>query len=148
MQDDAPPKPETGLDQMPGFWVRRASQLVRAYFAEECGESGLTPEQYSILLLVGQQDALDQTTLARLVHLDPATTGNIVRRLVERGWLQRTRNPLDGRAWTLRLTEMGAETLATARQRGRRVKERFLGVLADDEAAEFMRLVRKLVEHN
>lgn len=145
-QTEAQAGTEPGLEQMPGFWLRRASQQVRALFAEECGQDGLTPEQYTILLLVRQSDALDQTQLARLACLDLATTGNIVRRLVERGRLARCRNPRDGRAWTLTLTAEGLETLDRARQRGRRVRERFLGRLQDDEAAEFMRLIRKLVE--
>lgn len=135
------------LEEMPGYWVRRATQQVRAYFTEECGsEAGITPEQYTIMCVVEREEAIDQTSLAKAASLDLATTGNIVRRLVERGWLHRQKKAGDGRAWELALTAESIEILDETRQKGKRVRDRFFKDLTHEESQEFLRLVRIIVE--
>ena len=135
------------LEDMPGYWVRRATQQVRAYFNEECGaDAGITPEQYTVMCVVEREGVTDQTRLARAASLDLATTGNIVRRLVGRGWLDRRKRKSDTRAWELTLTGEGAELLRLSRQKGRRVRERFFQDLTPEESDEFLRLIRIIVD--
>ncbi len=86
--------------------LRRAHFEAEARFAEVYG-SLATSRQLALLVAVAQSSRASQTEIARQIGLDANTCSDLVRRTVERGWLRRTRSPLDGRVYQLELTAPG-----------------------------------------
>jgi DNA-binding MarR family transcriptional regulator len=66
-------------------------------------ELGITGPQRLVLLVVGQFPDLSAGELARIVRLHPSTITGILQRLVERGLIERARDPGDSRRARLRL---------------------------------------------
>jgi len=79
-------------------------------------DSGLTPRQYLLLLLVkGSPDGTEQTTVGSLckrLHLAQSTVTELVSRAELAGLVSATQSETDGRVSEIRLTEDGEKRLA------------------------------------
>ena len=91
---------------------------------------------------------LDQTALGQEVGLDRTTTADVVKRLEERGLLERRPNPDDRRTRHVQLTAQGQERVAELHGDMTRAQERLLEPLRPAEKAILLDLMRRLVEAN
>jgi DNA-binding MarR family transcriptional regulator len=132
----------------PGFLVRRLHQIHVAMFFEECKSSNTTPVQYAILSALAVMPGLDQTALGQEVGLDRTTTADVVRRLEERGLLERRENEADRRTRHVFLTREGKSAVNAMHADMVRAQERMLSPLTDAQQKTFMKLVSQLVEAN
>lgn len=136
------------LYERPGFLVRRLHQIYYAIFYEECKTQNVTPVQYGVLTVVALHPDLDQTSLGQAIGLDRTTTADVVKRLEQRGWLERHSSPVDRRTRHVRLTQEGQVIVDSLHNNINRLQERFLDPLRPAERAMFMQFMRTLVEAN
>ncbi len=136
------------LETLPGHHIRRLHQIAVAIFLQETEAHGLTPVQYAALQTVANQPGIDQRTLAGRIGLDTSTVAGVVDRLEARALLQRNVSPQDKRVRLLTLTGTGATLLADVEPAMRAAQQRILAPLPKAERAEFMRMLRVLVEAN
>jgi DNA-binding MarR family transcriptional regulator len=136
------------LDDLPGHHIRRLQQIAVAIFLQETEPLGVTPVQYAALQIVAQQPGVDQRTLARTIGLDTSTIAGVVDRLEARSLLRRSPDADDRRVRRLTLTPDGEALLAALLPGMLRAQERILAPLRKDERAEFMRMLRQIVETN
>jgi len=127
-----------------GFLLRRAHQRHVALFLELTSHYGLTPTQFTALFKAVELGRVTQNLLGRLAAMDPATVQGVAQRLVARGLLQRTQDPMDRRTVVLTPTEAGTamidRTVACAQQS----HDAALAPLTMDERAQLLALLRKL----
>ncbi|MGO4328518.1 MarR family winged helix-turn-helix transcriptional regulator [Cupriavidus sp. 2TAF22] len=152
-QAEAPASPDADpakelLWARPGFLVRRLHQIHVAMFFEECKSASITPVQYAILTVLSVLPGLDQTALGQEVGFDRTTTADVVRRLEERGLLERKDNPADRRTRHVHLTKEGQAVVASLRADMERAQERMLAPLRPAQRKVFMELLSTLVEAN
>jgi DNA-binding MarR family transcriptional regulator len=140
------PTPE--FASLPGHYIRRLQQIAVAIFLQETQTHGVTPVQYAALHQVGATPGVDQRTLARAIGLDTSTVAGVVDRLEGRGLMQRSASADDKRVRLLGLSAAGQALLAAIEPDLRLAQERILAPLAEAERAEFMRLLRTLVDAN
>lgn len=143
-----PEPPAVNIDDQPGHHIRRLHQISVGIFLQELGDTGITPVQYAALQTVANQPGIDQRTLARTIALDASTTGGVLDRLEQRGALERRTAPQDRRARQLWLTDAGAELLAEAVPAMLAAQRQILAPLTERQQAEFMRLMRIVVDEN
>lgn len=82
-----------------------------------CGRS-LSVSEAHALLEISRNQALSQGALGQRLRLEKSTVSRLVSQLQRHDWVERTRDPVDGRAVRLQLTAQGrqvAEQVATAR---------------------------------
>jgi MarR family transcriptional regulator, lower aerobic nicotinate degradation pathway regulator len=137
-----------GLDTLPGHHIRRLQQIAVALFLQEAEPLGVTPVQYAVLQAVANEPGLDQRTLAGRVALDTSTVAGVVDRLEARALLQRHASATDRRVRQLQLTPEGEALRAQVEPAMRRAQQRILAPLPRAERAEFLRLLRVLVDGN
>ncbi len=82
------------------------ARLTRLLNDTSTGE-GLTPTQYSVLVLVRNKGPLGLTELAELEGLNPTMLSRVVKALDERGLVRRMPDPGDARAARLAATTEG-----------------------------------------
>lgn len=87
--------------------VSAASRALVAFYRPLLEPLGLTHPQYLAMLALWQHGDLTLKALAELLHLEPATTSPLVRRLAAMGLVTRDRDGVDERALAIRLTEAG-----------------------------------------
>lgn len=146
MPDRSDPSPE--LEELPGHYIRRMQQIAVAIFLQETEAFGLTPVQFAALQAVSRQPGVDQRTLAGLIGLDTSTTGGVIDRMEARGLLRRNPSENDRRVRLITPTDDGQALLAQVRPAMLRAQERMLAPLPPEQQAEFMRMLRVLVDAN
>jgi DNA-binding MarR family transcriptional regulator len=136
------------LETLPGHYIRRLQQIAVAIFLQETSPTGVTPVQYAALQAVANTPGIDQRTLARTIGFDTSTTAGVIDRLEARGLLLRNASPDDRRVRLLTLTDKGHELLESVVPAMLRAQARMLEPLPKRERAEFMRMLRELVQAN
>lgn len=128
------------LREAPGYLARRLYQAYQAAWARSV-DSILTGPQFAVLATVEAHPGVDQGSLASTVALDRSTMADVCRRLEDRGLIERTTAPADGRRKLLTLTDNGEQTL---REVGRRVETLGDQLLSPLDDAGRVRLLREL----
>ena len=137
-----------GLWSRPGFLVRRLNQIHYAMFFEECAESGITPVQYGILTVLSQNPWLDQTTIGYELGLDRTTSADVIKRLEDKGWLERRVNPTDKRSRQANITPAGVVLMESVKGSMARSQQRLIEPLSPANRKLFLSLLTELVEAN
>ena len=132
------------LEAHVGFLLRKAHQRHAAIFLDAAAEHGLTPMQFAALSKTVETGRTTQNLLGRLVAMDPATIQGVVRRLIARGLLTRTHDPMDRRTVVLAPTEAGLALHAQAVIAARKAHDCALSTLAPDEQDQLLSLLRKM----
>jgi MarR family transcriptional regulator, lower aerobic nicotinate degradation pathway regulator len=130
--------------QAPGFLIRRAHQTSMAIFAEELGSYEVTALQFAILQALVDEPGADQITVAQRVALDAATSGSVIMRLEERGWLRREPSPTDKRRKLLWLTPEGETQALAMKKHAKKVQQRLLASLSAAEQVQFVALLKRI----
>ena len=99
------------LDFMRLLWavdhgLQRRSKRMEA-------ELGVTGMQRTIIRLIGRYPQITAGRLAELVHVHPSTLTGVLKRLVERGFVHRERDPEDARRARFVLLPPGSEIDST-----------------------------------
>ena len=136
------------LQQRPGFLIRRLHQIHVALFAEECGGEGVTPVQYSVMTALDQLGAVEQIALGRAVGLDRANVAEVILRLEQREWVERSISVKDRRMKIATLTEKGRALLDRVEALAARAHERTIEALAPAERKTLLKYLRLLVAAN
>ena len=136
------------LESLPGHHIRRLHQIAVAIFLQEAEPHGLTPVQYAALQSLANHGGGDQRTLAGRIGLDTSTVAGVIDRLEARALLQRNASPQDKRVRLLTLTDAGHALLQAVEPAMRLAQQRILAPLPKAERAEFMRMLRILVDAN
>lgn len=106
----------------------------------------LTPRQYAVLVSISKNEGLSQTNLVEMTGIDRSTLADIVRRMLKKGLVQRRRTKEDARAYSVRLTEDGRNVLRSAEPMAKRVDQRILEALPDEQRKRFLSDLNMIVE--
>jgi MarR family transcriptional regulator, temperature-dependent positive regulator of motility len=132
---------------LPGHLIRRLHQLSTQIFMRRVQESGhnLTPVQFAALDALRHRPGIDQAGLADMIAKDRATTGAVVDRLRQKGWIERVVNRRDKRARELTLTAEGDAVLDAVAPVVVQLQREALPGLDDQEYRLFVDLAAKAV---
>lgn len=125
--------------------LHRAGQRADELFAENVGKIDITPRQFAVLKAVGESDEPSQTLLVTRTGIDRSTLADIVRRLVERGMLQRRRTRHDARMYAVKLTSSGQSAVRGAEPAAKKTDERLLAPLSATERDSLLKLLSRIV---
>lgn len=126
-----------------GFQIRRAHQNSVSTFLQMFKPHDLTPPQYGALSVVLRWGPISQIDLARSLGFDRSTTALVVGLLVKRKLIAKTADVKDRRKFALTLTPAGRKLLQACAADANAVREALLAPFTRQEAAEFLRLLRK-----
>jgi DNA-binding MarR family transcriptional regulator len=114
--------------------------------------SGITPTRLAALAALARHPGgLRQGDLAELMNISAPSMTRLVEIMCEAGWIERTRDPRDGRALLLVLSAVGQKTLDTLRLESASVLSTDLADLTADERATLQAAVpvlRKLADRH
>ena len=98
------------------FMMDEISRAARKAFDDRAQPLGLNRTQWRVLAQLIKDPALNQTDIARRLELESATIGLAVTALTQKGFIERRRDPADGRSWSLGLTRRVEEILPDLRR--------------------------------
>jgi len=111
---------EISLGPLPaylGYQVRQVQSAIFGDFVNITAETGVTPGEFSLLMLVEHNPGINQGALARMYNIDKSTLSIAVASLVKRGLVQKTPNEEDRRYHAVSLTPEGRDVLVRTTQK-------------------------------
>lgn len=132
------------LERQIGHLLRRAHQRTTAIFMANMAELQLTPTQLAALAKISDEGRVSQNRLGRLTAMDPATMQGVIKRLSDRGYIDRAPDPHDRRRTALTLTAAGREVLTRAAPQSVKTSVETLAPLTPRQQAVFLQLLQKL----
>ncbi|WP_321813165.1 MULTISPECIES: MarR family winged helix-turn-helix transcriptional regulator [unclassified Paraburkholderia] len=114
---------------------------VRAKYATYLG---ITPPQFSILSLVGEQGSSSVGQIATHLGVSSPFVTSESNKLVKGGYLCKVTSDYDRRSMLLSLTENGMDLILKVAPMRRFANDTVFGVLSDEEAHQFIAIVKKL----
>ncbi|WP_259404836.1 MarR family winged helix-turn-helix transcriptional regulator [Microbispora sp. H10830] len=124
-----------------------AAPLTRALMAAETPilrEHGLSMWAYSVLLGLDERPVRTQAALAESIGADKTRIIRVLDDLQRRGLIERSPDPADRRVRLLSITPEGRRLRDAAQVGIRRMEERLLSRLSDDDREAFVRVLRVL----
>ena len=126
--------------------LHRAGQCADEMFSTSLSSGTMTPRQFAVLKAVDASIEPSQTTLVEMTGIDRSTVADIVRRLVERGLVQRRRTRRDARMYALKLSTKGRTALSEAEPAALTTDEKLLAALNPLERAAFIDALARIVK--
>lgn len=126
------------------FLLAQLGSHAAEQFAHALAEHDLTPPLAGVLRLLHSEPGLSQQRLAERLGTAPSRVVGYVDDLESRGWISRTRDPVDRRVNVLTLTVAGQQAFDTLAALGSDHEQRITGVLDEAEHATLRELLGKL----
>lgn len=131
------------MEQTLAFYIN----ILRGDFTQFCGqrlkELGLSQGLLYFLLYVGRHPGCSAGELASVIGADSGHTTRSVEKLVQQGFMTRTRSQQDKRAVVLELTEQGREAFVQAGQWFRQWEVQRTQGLSGEELTQLKALLQK-----
>jgi DNA-binding MarR family transcriptional regulator len=130
--------------------VERFSRLlprlgkVYAGFESSFKDTSLTKLDLLALGVLGKREHFIMSELTEKLSVALSSATGIIDRLVEKGYVSRSRTDKDRRIVQVRLTEKGANLLADKNMRAMLMVERMLSCLDEQEQEELIHLLEKV----
>lgn len=113
----APGEGKRGTEGYLGYLLRQAANAYRHRADRALADLGITPPQFSVLIMLSAYPGYSNADLARLALLTPQTVSVIVGNLLKAGLIERHPHAVHGRIQQLDLTPQGSTLLSAARDR-------------------------------
>ena len=132
------------LEGYTGFLLRRIGHATFERFAPATAAYGLHPMHFGMLNVLEADSPIAQHELARRTGVDPSSMVARMDVLEEQGMVERRRRPDDRRAYEIRLTERGRQTLVELRGVATGITEDLLGPLDEGERKTLHELLTRV----
>lgn len=134
------------LTGTPAHLMRRCNQFYGDLFVRETGDRDLTKQQYLVLCALEQHEGVSQTALVNATGIDRSTMAEMIRRMLERGFLTCKRTEDDARANAVAISPSGRRILKAARLAAERAERALLEPLAPSERSRFVKCLATIAQ--
>lgn len=105
--------------------------------------ANLDRSAYLLMHQIASHGSAGVKALSDEFHLDISTVSRQAAALEQKGYVRRIPDPVDGRAYTLQMTDLGEEVLQENRQARQDIIDKMLSRWSDGERVIFGELLRK-----
>jgi DNA-binding MarR family transcriptional regulator len=130
----------------PGLLLAMVGHAAMRRLRDTHTANDLTPRQFRVLALLGDQGAIGQSELAATVGTDPSVLVTMLNPLEDDRLISRERDPSDRRRHVVTLTPAGEAHLVRAAQAQRTAEDELFDVLDTDEREQLRGLLMRLQE--
>jgi DNA-binding MarR family transcriptional regulator len=132
-------------DDSAGYLVNHLARLFARDLQARIKPLGLSTGTFPALLVLWEGDGLTQRELIERLDIEQPTMTNTLARMERDGLIRRGKDPADGRAQRIWLTESARALEGPATAAAEAVNARALERLSSEERVAFLELVRKVI---
>ncbi len=132
------------LPELVGFHLRRAQVSVFNRFGRVIARAGVTPGQFGILVLIGANSGLTQSSLAKAAGVERSTMVATIDTLERKKLTERSPSPVDRRSYALILTPEGKSLLTKLKRAVREHEKRILRDFNPEEKDKLMEFLYRI----
>jgi DNA-binding MarR family transcriptional regulator len=133
------------LDEGVGFMARVLVGLATSIYEEVTGQTDITPQQFGVLLTLYQQGAMTLGEITKATRADLSTTGEMVRRMTDRGLVTRAAGKEDRRTISISITKNGVTALLALVPQMPKLHERLLAPIPAEQRRQFLQNLKRIV---
>lgn len=122
----------------------RARENVMGPIRAMLADAGVTEQQWRVLRVIDEHDALDPTEIAERACLLLPSLTRILQTLVDKGYIYRRPHPTDGRRLQITITQEGRDFLASNMAESERIMARFQEHLGNERLESLLDLLNQL----
>jgi len=126
--------------------LRRAWYGLNQAFRRRIAHLGLTPDQFTVMRTLLENDGITQRELAKLMSSDPNTVASLLARMEKAGLVNRQAHEKDKRAHRLRLKPAGRRKYEAARVIAIAMQAEVLSVLPEELRESFLQNLDRVAE--
>lgn len=139
--------PISSPQQFLGFLLGSTHRRISNAFARALKPFDITPEQWSVLMMIADRGGINQKEVAAAAAKDQPTTARIVELLQKKGFITKSTSPSDRRAFLLYATDEGKELIErTLHLEEQNINAAVAGL--SPEQLEELRSMLELIYHN
>jgi MarR family transcriptional regulator for hemolysin len=127
-----------------GYTTNHAARLLIRLLDRELAPFGLSPAYMPVLLAL-QHGPHPQKTLAEAAQVEQPTMTATLARMERDGWIERNKNPHDGRSVLVSLTPKATSALADVQTAVERLNALALADLNEQETHQLFALLNKVI---
>ncbi|MBI1340752.1 MarR family transcriptional regulator [bacterium] len=124
--------------------LRRTLQVASEAFQKQPMADGVTLRQAEVLAAIAQQEGASQADLVIATGVDRSTMADMLKRMQDKGLINRATAARDGRAKSVALTAEGWEVLNEAQPRMREVNDALLQLIPKKKRDAFLAALDQL----
>ena len=125
----------------------RSAYLALHRHTNACfAKDGVTADQFVLLAVLAEADAVTQQELVRRVGSDPSTMRAMLLLLEGRGLVAREPHPADGRARCVTLTGKGRQIFEKLLKKSETLRARLLAAFRPNEVTALVELLHRVAE--
>jgi DNA-binding MarR family transcriptional regulator len=145
--DSAEPLPIDSPDRkrLPPL-LRRAWYGLNQAFRRRAAHLKITPDQFTVLRTLLENDGITQRELTHLMASDPNTVASLLERMEVSGLLERLPHERDKRAYRLHLKPLGKKKYEAAREIAIGLQAEVLGVLPAEDREKFLNQLAQIAD--
>ena len=138
--------PQLYLENQLCFPLYAASRLTTKLYAPYLNQLDITYPQYLVLMALWQHDSQSVKEIGNRLYLESNTLTPLLKRMEQKGLIQRTRSTSDERTVMISLTESGQDMKEKAKEIPHKLIESFgEGSVNEEELFNLQRALFKLV---
>lgn len=140
--------PETlPFPHLTGYWVNRLASAFRTVVDRELRVHDLTRRQVGVMMMIRRGLGASAADLTRATHVDSTAITRMIDRLEEKGLIERSPDPDDGRRQLLHLTDAAHSLMPEIEAISKRVEERFEAGLRKSDLHTFHRVMMTMLDN-
>lgn len=127
--------------------LRRAYMRLHRDTCAQCAQMDVTADQYVMMNVIKSAGKATQSELVVLIDSDANTVSAMLRRLQQRGLIERQMHAKDSRAKVVRLTPEGEKTLAKLEHMTLKNRREMENTFTKAELTQLVSLLRRLASY-
>jgi DNA-binding MarR family transcriptional regulator len=131
---------------LPSYLAGHVAKVIQRPLREQLAAHGLQLPHYAVLAALAELGPASQQDLARRLDLDKSHMVKFVDHLQQHDFVARAPSGTDRRSYSISLTRAGTELIAEIDPIARRSQRELLNALSDDEQAQLIDLLARVVE--
>jgi DNA-binding MarR family transcriptional regulator len=129
-----------------GYALRRAQLAAYKCYGEVFGSTGITPAQYSVLLVIELNPGLRQNQVSDALGIKRANFVGLIDTLEKRGLVVRHSTTTDGRAYALHLSEGGETYIRSLHALSAKLEQRLGAKLSKSQRKAMMSALNAIAD--
>lgn len=130
-----------------GYQLRLTQLAIFNDFGTSVHDQELSPGRFGVLVLIGSNPGLTQSSLAAATQLDRSTMVAVIDQLEERGLVERRASPNDRRSNALWLTAAGKKLLQGMKRRVKAHEKHIAAALGVDDTTRLIDMLERIRAH-
>jgi len=129
------------LDESVGYLVNQTGRKLTALLLQHFKPYDITPEQWTLLNRLGEQDGITQCDLAKRIDKDQTNVTRMLDQLERKGFVKRRMNEADRRSYLACITEEGKALVRKLAP----IESEVLDLVTDGLSGEEVKLLKSIL---